>query len=75
VFTDPELIEAGHYVRVAHPVLGVSDMPAPPMRFSASTIEVGPAPNLGEHNHEILVGLLGMAPEELDRLVAEGALQ
>jgi benzylsuccinate CoA-transferase BbsF subunit len=74
VFTDPELIQSGHYVRVDHPVMGPSDMPAPPMRFSRSQIVVGPAPLLGEHNREVFVGLLGMAEGEISRLEAEGVL-
>lgn len=74
VFTDPELIRAGHYVRVRHPVLGESDMPAPPARFTRSTVEVGPAPLLGQHNEEVFVGLLGMARDEVSSLEAEGVL-
>jgi len=74
VFTDPELAAAGHYVRIDHAVLGGCDMPAPPMIFSNSTIHVGPSPLLGEHNHAVLVGLLGMDAAEIDKLQSEGAL-
>jgi benzylsuccinate CoA-transferase BbsF subunit len=74
VFTDPELALSGHFVRVEHPVMGASDMPAPPMRFSRSTVRVGPAPRLGEHNRQVLVGLLGMDAAEVAALEADGAL-
>jgi benzylsuccinate CoA-transferase BbsF subunit len=74
VFTDPELIAAGHYVRVVHPTMGASDMPAPPMRFSRSGIDVRPAPRLGEHNREVFVDLLGMAEADIAALEAEGVL-
>ena len=74
VFTDPELIRAGHFVAVEHPVLGRSDMPAPPSRFSRSSVKVGPAPLLGQHNDEVFVGLLGIAPERITELEAEGVL-
>ena len=74
VFTDPELIATGHYVRVDHKVMGASDMPAPPMQFSRSEIVIGPAPCLGEHNQQVLVDWLGMAPAEVAALEAEGAL-
>ena len=74
VFTDPELMRAGHYVRVEHPVMGASDMPAPPMRFSRSDIVVGPAPLLGQHNHAVFVEMLGMDAAEIARLEAEGVL-
>ena len=74
VFTDPELIVHGHYVRVDHPKMGASDMPAPPMRFSRSDIVVGPAPLLGQHNREVFVDLLGMDAAQISELEAEGVL-
>ncbi len=74
VFTDPELTRNRHYVRVDHPVMGPSDMPAPPMRFSRSEIVVGPSPLLGQHNREVLVDWLGMTAAEVDALEAEGVL-
>ena len=74
VFTDPELRAAGHYVRMQHKVLGDCDMPGPPIKFSGSTVEVGPSPLLGEHNHAVFVDLLGMTEREVAELVASGAL-
>lgn len=74
VFTDPELRASGHYVRVEHPTMGASDMPGPPMRFSRSTIEVRPAPLLGQHNRDVFVGLLGLPEAEIAGLEAEGVL-
>jgi benzylsuccinate CoA-transferase BbsF subunit len=74
VFTDPELARAGHYVRVEHPVMGASDMPAPPMVFSRSEIAVGPAPLLGQHNREVFVDLLGLDAGEIAELEAQGVL-
>ncbi len=74
VFTDPELIQAGHYVRIPHAVMGPSDMPAPPMIFSRSQINMGPSPLLGEHNREVFVGLLGLPEGQIAALEAEGVL-
>ncbi len=74
MFTDPELIGAGHYVRVDHPVMGRSDMPAPPMRFSRSEISVRPAPLLAQHNRDVFVGMLAMAEAEVAELEREGVL-
>ena len=74
VFTDPELIERGHYQRITHDKLGLCDMPGPPLRFSESMITVGPPPNLGEHNHAVFVDLLGMGEGEVADLIAAGAL-
>jgi len=74
VFTDPELIESGHFVTVDHSVMGVCDMPAPPARFAAAEVKVGPPPRLGEHNHRVFVEMLGMEAGEVAALEAEGAL-
>ena len=74
VYTDPELTERGHFRRIEHSKLGKCDMPAPPLRFSDSDIRVGPPPNLGEHNHQIFVELLGMSEDEVRELTQAGAL-
>ncbi|HSX57464.1 MAG TPA: CoA transferase [Sphingomonas sp.] len=74
VFTDPELIERGHYRPITHDKLGKCDMPAPPLRFSGSAIRVSPPPNLGEHNRAIFVDLLGMSETEVAELTEAGAL-
>jgi benzylsuccinate CoA-transferase BbsF subunit len=74
VFTDPELMAAGHYVRIDHAVLGPCDMPAPPMQLSGSDIHVGPPPLLGEHNRLVFHDWLGVPTEELDQLANEGVL-
>lgn len=74
VFTDPELAEGGHYIRIDHSVLGSCEMPAPPTQFSRSEIKVGPPPNLGEHNREVFEGFLGLPAEQVADLAAEGVL-
>lgn len=74
VFTDPELIERGHYRPIEHSKLGKCDMPAPPLRFSDSDIRIGAPPNLGEHNHAVFVDLLGMSEAEVRELSEAGAL-
>jgi benzylsuccinate CoA-transferase BbsF subunit len=74
VFTDPELVERGHFRTIIHDKLGTCDLPAPPLRFSDSDIRVGPPPNLGQHNREVFVDLLGLPEAEVEALMAEGAL-
>lgn len=74
VFTDPELIERGHYRPVTHSKLGDTELPAPPLRFSDSAIRVDAPPNLGEHNHAVFVELLGMSEAEVRDLTDAGAL-
>ena len=74
VFTDPELAEGGHYVRIDDSVLGSCEMPAPPTHFSRSEIKVGVPPKLGEHNHHVFEGFLGMTADDIATLTAEGVL-
>ncbi len=74
IFTDPALIAAGHFVEVAHPVLGLSAMPAPPTRFSRSTIAVGPAPLLGADTDAVLSDWIGLPPDEIAGLRDAGIL-
>ncbi|CAN5339604.1 hypothetical protein BH09PSE4_BH09PSE4_02090 [soil metagenome] len=74
VFTDPELAEGSHYVRIDDSVLGSCEMPAPPAQFSHSEIKVGPPPKLGEHNRHVFEGFLGMSSDDIAMLTAEGVL-
>lgn len=54
---------------------GSFEMPGMPLRFSAfaNNLELQ-APYLGEHNGEVLGGLLGHSAERIDALVASGVL-
>ena len=45
-------------------------LPEPSVSETPSRI-VGPCPQLGQHNHEVFGGLLGLSDEEIERLVAE----
>ncbi|MBF9033721.1 CoA transferase [Rhodobacterales bacterium HKCCE2091] len=69
-----DLHASGHFVSVDHPVLGPSDMPAPPMRMSATPHAVGPSPCLGQHNEAVFRDILGMEAREIEALAAEGVL-
>ncbi|HEY2303577.1 MAG TPA: CoA transferase [Acidimicrobiales bacterium] len=70
---NPQLIGRGFFEPRSHPVVGVHDYPAIP--FSAAGRPrpwiTAPAPTLGQHNQEILGGLLGLDQEELAALAAE----
>jgi benzylsuccinate CoA-transferase BbsF subunit len=69
----PALNAAGHFVTVDHPVIGTAKMPAPPYRFSATPGHVGPSPCLGADNAEVFAEI-GLTPDEIDTLIAAGAL-
>ncbi|WP_436778280.1 CoA transferase [Yinghuangia sp. YIM S09857] len=67
----------GFLERLDHPVAGPLDLPVPPFR-SARAGDLPrlsrPAPVLGEHNAEILGGLLGLGPAELNGLRELGVI-
>ncbi len=65
---DAYLRESGMFVTMQHPVRGPIVMPGFPIKLSASAVPIEPAPLLGQHNEEVYRGLLGLAPEELERL-------
>lgn len=77
VLLDPHLRERGAFDLVEVPGTGPkgSKRPLPrPLGARFSALEVGargPAPRLGEHNQEVLQGLLGLSDEEMQRLEEE----
>ena len=72
---DPQLEGRGHFVRLAHPVLGTLPFERGGFRLSESPGAVAaPAPRLGEHGREVLCGLLGLPEAEYQRLAAEGVI-
>jgi crotonobetainyl-CoA:carnitine CoA-transferase CaiB-like acyl-CoA transferase len=63
------------YEEIDHPVVGVRSTPTPPFRFaSLSRWLRTPAPTLGQHNHDILVGNLGISEERYAALAAAGVI-
>jgi crotonobetainyl-CoA:carnitine CoA-transferase CaiB-like acyl-CoA transferase len=72
----PQLRARGFYETVQHPVVGEVVHGGYPIRFSAGpqTINRSAAPTLGQHNREILSGVLGLDDAEIDRLEAEGVI-
>jgi benzylsuccinate CoA-transferase BbsF subunit len=73
---DPQLAHRGHFEELPHAHLG-------PMRFENYAIRLAesppeirtPGPSLGEHNREVLGGLLGLSDAEIERLAAAGVLR
>ena len=58
-----------------YPELGTIEVVAPPYKFSETQAWVrGPAPQLGEHNYEVLATLLSMSPQEVQALTDQGVL-
>lgn len=75
IFADPHFAARGSIVTVEDPVIGPLRMQGVFPRFSNTpgSIRRG-APRLGEHNHEVYCGLLGLDETEFDRLRQAGVI-
>jgi crotonobetainyl-CoA:carnitine CoA-transferase CaiB-like acyl-CoA transferase len=74
--TDPQLVARGYPQEVMQP--GVGEMLLEGPAFHATGMLepiVAPAPGLGQHTREIAHELLGLSDDEIDKLVADGALE
>lgn len=72
--TDPQFQHRCYTVPIDHPVTGTIPAAGIPGAYSALPQEVlryTPAPRLGQHNEEILGGLLGLSAAEIARLKEE----
>ncbi|HVS63060.1 MAG TPA: CoA transferase [Thermoanaerobaculia bacterium] len=74
LYADPHLAATGAFETVQHPELGPIDLVSPPWRIEGLEHPVAAAPRLGEHTVEVLSELLGVGPEELERLEREGVI-
>ena len=60
---------------MAHPLAGTFPYPAPSTRLTGTPPRpTRPAPNLGEHNKDLLTRLLGLSPAEVEDLEAKGVI-
>ncbi|OBG59770.1 carnitine dehydratase [Mycobacterium sp. E735] len=72
---DPDLAEWGLFPTVTHPEIGTVRVEGVPLRMSASPWSISrAAPCLGEHNRDVLGGLLGRSDQELDDLTKRGVM-
>jgi benzylsuccinate CoA-transferase BbsF subunit len=72
---DPVLAEWGLFPTVTHPEIGTVRVEGLPLRMSASPWTISrAAPCLGEHNRDVLGGLLGRSDRELDDLTERGVI-
>jgi crotonobetainyl-CoA:carnitine CoA-transferase CaiB-like acyl-CoA transferase len=69
----PQLQARNFFQEVEHPSTGPQMYPGPPYQLSDSEWIQTRAPLLGEHNHEVYVGQLGLSELELTELSAKGA--
>ncbi|MBM4414945.1 MAG: CoA transferase [Chloroflexi bacterium] len=74
VFHDEQLRERGYFVDVDHPELGVRSLAGMPGRYSELQLRYAPTPMLGQHNHQIFEGMLGLSAAEVEELQRESVL-
>ena len=81
IYRAPEMLEDAHFkardaiVSVMHPTLGQMRMQNVAPRLSETPGQVRtPGPELGQHNAEVLGGLLGLDAQRLARLIEAGVI-
>lgn len=76
MYDDPQLQARGYFQPMDHPRTGVRRYPGWPMQFSCGPRPPHrcPAPTLGQHNDEVLGGLLGLGAAELAVLRRRGVI-
>ncbi len=73
VFEDPQVQHRALRVDLPHPLGGTASVVRSPLRLSETPVEYRLAPpTLGQHNEEVLKGLLGRSDTDLARLRAAG---
>ena len=71
----PQLESRDFYREVDHPVIGKIKVPAVLFNLSLTPyLHCGPAPTLGQHNHEIFCGELGIDPSRLPDMARAGVI-
>jgi CoA:oxalate CoA-transferase len=69
VVNDPHIRQREMVVEVEHSRLGKLKVIGTPMKFSRTSCKIEKAcPDVGEHTVEVLSGMLGMSPEDIEKL-------
>ncbi len=75
LIAEPQLRARGYWQWLDRAVVGNQPNPSPPYRLGDDPIPVRcPAPTLGQHNREVLGGILGLPDEELAALEVQGVI-
>lgn len=72
---DRHLMSRGFLQEIERPFMGLHPQPSMPIREGGAPYAIRTAaPTLGQHNEEILSGLLGLSNAEIEKLVREGII-
>jgi len=72
---DPHVAARGFIETVEHPKLGRRRVAGAPWNFDSGDVGIRrPAPLLGQHNDQVLGGILGLSRDEIERLIREGVV-
>ncbi len=75
LLTDPQLHARGFIQEIDRAFIGRHPQPSMPFRETDRPFEIRSAPpTLGEHNREILAGMLGLSDTEIDQLTRDGII-
>ncbi len=74
IFRDKHLRARGSIIELDHPERGKWEFISPPVRLSRSSVDVTPAPLLGQHTAEVLQTELGLDAGAIAELSRSGAL-
>jgi crotonobetainyl-CoA:carnitine CoA-transferase CaiB-like acyl-CoA transferase len=72
---DEQLETRGFWQYLERAVVGMQPNPSAPYRVGAEPIAIAaPAPTMGQHNREVLMGMLGLSEAEVTRLTDLGVI-
>ena len=72
VTSDPHHTARGYFRAIEHPEAGTHLYPGPMARFTRTPLDpYAPAPTLGQHNEEILRGVLGLSEADYRGLITD----
>lgn len=75
IHTHPHFVARGYFEDAPHPVVGSLPIAGMPFRMSGRDRWIdAPAPTMGQHNAEVLGGMLGLDQAELARLAEAGVI-
>ena len=73
--SNPQFRARGYFETPEHPVVGSMPLPSLPFRYASIDRWLRtPAATLGQHNEAVLSGILGLSPQELRDLEADGVI-